>query len=296
MLVAACLFSAEPVSGDAEIRAKFGSSEIVLTTTSRLAGAIHSLRWDNREFVDSFDHGRQLQSACSFGDGPRGFHAEGYNPTEAGSRNDGRGDKSSSRLLKLLAEKNELETVTQMAFWLAPGQTSEGKSARNDRVLSNHLLCKRVRIGVNNALANVIDYRVRFSIPEGERHRFAQFEAATCYMPADFSRFWRFASKSGELLTLDDGPGEQPLPIVFATENGSHAMGIWSPDQPSKGFEKAGYGRWRFKDAKVVKWNCVFRLMDANGVKPGDYSFQCYMAVGTIEDVRNAMRILTRPK
>ena len=52
--------------GDSQIRAKAGPSEIVITTTSRLAGAIHSLTWNGREFIDSADHGRQLQSASNF--------------------------------------------------------------------------------------------------------------------------------------------------------------------------------------------------------------------------------------
>ncbi|SVC63015.1 uncharacterized protein METZ01_LOCUS315869, partial [marine metagenome] len=64
LLTAASLEAA--VSGDAQIRAKSGSSEIVITTTSRLAGAIHSLTWNGREFIDSADHGRQLQSAANF--------------------------------------------------------------------------------------------------------------------------------------------------------------------------------------------------------------------------------------
>src|SRR5258708_5824181 len=52
--------------GDATIRAKAGASEIVITTTARTAGAIHSLTWNGVEFVDSFDHGRQIQSASNF--------------------------------------------------------------------------------------------------------------------------------------------------------------------------------------------------------------------------------------
>ena len=86
------------VSGDSVIRGKTGRSEIRITTTSRLAGAIHSLTWNGREFIDSFDHGRQLQSACSFNLGQKEFHAECFNPTEAGSRSDGRGGISTSRL------------------------------------------------------------------------------------------------------------------------------------------------------------------------------------------------------
>ena len=91
------------VSGDAQIRAKAGPSEIVITTTSRLAGAIHSLTWNGLEFIDSTDHGRQLQSASNFDAGSR-FVPETFNPTEAGSRFDGAGPKSSSVLLALTAK------------------------------------------------------------------------------------------------------------------------------------------------------------------------------------------------
>jgi hypothetical protein len=52
------------VSGQAVIRGKTGQTEIVVTTTDRLAGAVHSLTWNGKEFIDSYDHGRQLQSAA----------------------------------------------------------------------------------------------------------------------------------------------------------------------------------------------------------------------------------------
>ena len=97
LLVVSALQAAD--SGDAQIRAKAGPSEIVITTTSRLAGAIHSLTWNGREFIDSADHGRQLQSAANFDAGSR-FSPETFNPTEAGSRFDGAGPKSTSVLHK----------------------------------------------------------------------------------------------------------------------------------------------------------------------------------------------------
>ena len=88
-----------PLDGNAVIRGRAGSSEIVITTTARLAGAVHSVQWGGREFIDSHDHGRQLQSACSFDCGSfKDFWAEAYNPTEAGSLDDGAGKTSSSKL------------------------------------------------------------------------------------------------------------------------------------------------------------------------------------------------------
>ena len=83
---------AETPSGDAVIRAPFSGSEIVVTTTSRLAGAIHSVMWKGREFIDSTDHGRQLQSASSFDNSPTA-PPETFNPTEAGSMRDGAGPR-----------------------------------------------------------------------------------------------------------------------------------------------------------------------------------------------------------
>jgi hypothetical protein len=278
--------------GDATIRGKVGSTEIVITTTSRLAGAIDSLRFNGEEFIDSFDHGRQLQSAASFDAGSnQPFWAESYNPTEAGSRADGTGQRSTSRLLSLEAAGAELTAKTQMAFWLAPGEKSEGRPALNRQKLSGHMLSKRVRIGYKD-LANVIEFDVTFTIPAGERHRIGQFEALTGYMPPKFSKFWTFRPDSGQLAELDDGPGEQRWPVVLAQERGDYAMGVFSPDQPSPGYADLGYGRFRFPEAKVVKWNCVFRERSREAIPTGDHRFRVFVAVGTLDDVQKSLKAL----
>jgi len=280
------------VSGNGTIRGQTPRGEIVIRTTDRLAGAIHSLTWNGKEFIDSFDHGRQLQSAASF-DCARDteFWAECYNPTEAGSRRDGTGERSTSRLLSYRAADAELHATTQMAFWLAPGESSAGRPALNHEVLSHHLLTKRVRIGYKH-LAHVIEFQLTFTVPQGEHHTYAQFEALTGYMPAEFEQFWIFLPATGQLKALDDGPGEQPFPVVFSTTRGNHAMGVYSPDQPAAGYRHAGYGRFRFPQQQVVKWNCVFRVRDAQGIAPGDYAYRVFVAVGTLDDVRHALAAL----
>lgn len=280
--------------GNAVIRAPALGSEIVIRTTTRLAGAIDSLTWNGREFIDSFDHGRQLQSACSFDCArPGPFWAECYNPTEAGSRRDGVGRTSTSRLLTLQVDANELRTVVQPAFWLAPGEESAGRPALNERTVSNHRIAKRVRIG-HGEWPNVIEYEVTFTVPPGERHTLAQFEAVTGYMPADFSSFFRYDAAAGVLQPLTDGPGEQPQPVVLATASGLHAMGVYAPEQPSPGFETAGYGRFRFPIERVTKWNCVFRERNSVGLPSGDRRYRTFLVVGTAEDVRRTMQSLHR--
>ena len=277
---------------EAMIRGPYDGGEIVITTTNRLAGAIHSLTWKGVEFIDSTDHGRQLQSASNFDAGSQ-FTGETFNPTEAGSRHDGAGPVSTSRLLHLITTPNSLQSTTQMAFWL-PGETSQGHPAKNKTPLSNHLLTKRVQIGIEG-FPNVIQYDVTFSTPIGEFHRYAQFEALTGYQPARFSQFWTCDPRTGQLAELSDGPGEQALPIVFSTHDENFAMGIYSPDQPSSGFEHAGYGRFRFPAQRVVKWNCVFRTRNAEGVPAGDYSYRMYVIVGTRQTVAETLRDVAKP-
>ncbi len=277
--------------GNAQIRSPFKNSEIVITTTSRLAGAIHSLTWNGQEFIDSHDHGRQLQSATNLDCGTR-MKAETFNPTEAGSRDDGAGDYSTSRLLNISAMGAELKTTIQMAFWLLPGEKSGGEPAKNTVALSNHLVAKRVHIG-HNEVPNIIEYDTVFTVPN-EKHNQLVVEAVTGYMPAAFAKFYARDPKSGEFETIGDGPGEQDRPIVLATESGSHAMGIFAPKKQPGGDEKVRYGRFRFAPQKVVKWNCVFRVFDKSGIKPGDYSYHLFVVVGTLEDVKAGMNVLAK--
>jgi hypothetical protein len=154
------------VSGDAVIRAQAGKSELVIKTTKRLAGAIDSLTWDGKEFINSVDHGRQLQSASNL-DAGSPISDETYNPTEAGSRADHVGPASSSVLLSLKADGNVLETRSRMAFWLKPGEKSGPNLAKNTTIVSDHVLAKRVAIGFRD-LPQVLDYKVTFTLPAGE--------------------------------------------------------------------------------------------------------------------------------
>jgi hypothetical protein len=279
------------VDGNSKIVAPLDDSEIVIRTTSRLAGAIDSLSWNGQEFINSADHGRQLQSASNLDFGSK-MTPESFNPTEAGSRLDGAGATSTSRLLHLIADGNRLQTTNQMAFWLAPGQKSGGiHLAKNQRKLSNHLLTKRVQIGWKN-LPNVISYDVTFGLPLNERHTYAQFEVVTGYMPSKFEAFLKFNPNSGEFESLTDGPGEQKWPVALSTADGRFAMGIYTPNRPGKNWTGPGYGRFRFPPQKVVKWNCVFRYRVAEGVQPGDHSFRTFVIVGTREMVRSAMQRL----
>ena len=287
LLVTALPSFAGPVDGNAQISAGPQDSAIVITTTRRLAGAIDSLKWHGREFINSADHGRQLQSACSFDNTPTA-NAETFNPTEAGSRRNGAGTNSTSRLLEITATGNHLHTRTQMAFWLLPGERSAGQLARNTNAISDYVLTKDVTIGYIR-WPQALDYRVTFSVPADAHHVSAQFEALTGYMPPEFNSFWQFNPATGKLEPLSAGPGEQKNPVVLATADGNFAMGIFAPPQNQPDTRGPGFGRFDFPGARVVKWNCVYRVRNY-GVIRGDYSYRMLVPVGTLAQVEAMLR------
>ena len=286
------LAQAPAVSGDAELAGMIGGKPLVIRTTSRLAGAIDSVKWAGVEFIDSHDHGRQLQSAINADIGGV-YHVECYNPTEAGSVVDALGPKSTSRLEFLAIKDGVLSTRTRMAFWLAPGMKSGGHVALNDRLLSDHVLTKQVRIG-RPQMDHVLDYRVMFTVPGDRPHTYLQVEALTGYMPWSFSEELRFDAKSSTLVPLSRQNGEQRDPVVLSTPSGDHAMGVFTPYRPPADQPAVGYGRFKFEHDKVVKWNCVFRLRSPAGIKPGDYGYQLYVVIGTREDCRRTLAALAR--
>jgi hypothetical protein len=291
LLPTVALAQAPAVSGDAEISGTIGGKPLVIRTTSRLAGAIDSVKWDGVEFIDSHDHGRQLQSALN-ADVDGVFHVECYNPTEAGSVVDALGPKSTSRLEFLSTKDGLLTTRTQMAYWLAPGMKSGGHLAQNTTLLSGHILNKQVRIG-RPGMDHVLDYKVTFTVPVDRPHKFLQFEALTGYMPWSFSEELRFDAKTSTLVPLSRQDGEQRDPVVLSTPSGSHAMGVFTPERPRAGQPAVGFGRFKFEHEKVVKWNCVFRLRQDKPIPP-HHSFQLYVVIGTREDCRRTLAALTQ--
>lgn len=278
----------KPVDGNTQIRAGTNASTIIVATTGRLAGAIDSVRWNGCEFINSTDHGRQLQSACSFDNTPVAG-AETFNPTEAGSRRDGAGTNSTSRLLEISAAENHLRTRTQMAFWLSPGERSAGQLARNSNALSDYVLTKEVTIGYDR-WPQALDYRATFSVPAGAHHVAAQFEALTGYLPPEFNRFWEFNPATGKLKPLSYGPGEIKNPVVLATADGNFAMGIFALSQQTADTRGPTFGRWYFDRARVAKWNCVYRVQNPQGIRTGDYRYRMLVPIGTLAQVETMLR------
>jgi hypothetical protein len=270
--------SALAATGDFKIKGPALGSTIQIETSARFAGSVSSLIFRGKQFVDTRDHGRELQSASSFD----GF-GECFNPTEAGSVADGDKQTTTSKLLAARAGPNWVATQTDMAFWLPPGYDYKhqcGMSpttthAVNKAVTGGHILNKRIELGAAGE-SNVISDYVTYTVPEA--HGSGTFEAATIYTPIDFSRRYilKLGTRNVEPTTVI---GEQDSPVILATADGMYAVGIYSPHLPQEG---RGYGTSSFPNTNKI--NCVFREKRiAAGQK---FSYLCEFVVGSLEEVK----------
>ena len=273
-------------SKSAMISGVFRDSMIVLRATSRDAGAIDGLVWRGKQFINSEDHGRELQAAAAFSN----RHRECFNPTEAGSAKDGLGGSSTSRLLSLKVEPHRLTTATQLAFWLDPSDPKHcaDSSAPKEGPLSHDVYRKVVTIGVLGH-ENLIEFRSSFEI--GDSRILGGFEAPTGYMPAEFSSFWIFDPRDQKLEPESGDIAYQPKPIILSTTDKKYALGVYAP--PGQGAQ-IGYGAQRFTGPKMasptLKWNVFFIQ---NKVDPGPHDFTSYVIIGSLDDVSETLKTLT---
>jgi hypothetical protein len=274
--------TAAAATGDARVEKAALDSTIRLETSARFAGSVVSLVFRGKQFVDATDHGRELQSASSFD----GF-GECFNPTEAGSREDGKKPTSTSKVLGANSGPGWIATSTDMAFWLPPafdyghqcGMSPNTTHAVNKTLTGGHILDKRIEIG-DAGEPNVIGDHVTYTVPEA--HGSGTFEAATLYTPVDFAKRYVLNFSTGEIEPTAL-IGEQEYPTILATSDGRYAVGVFSPSLPQK--PGKGYGTFNFPDTNKI--NCVYREAPiAAGQK---FSYLCDFVVGTLDEVKRTI-------
>lgn len=258
--------------------------QVTIRLGGRTAGAINSLQWRGMEFIDAYDHGRELQSASSF-DGL----GECFNPTEAGSVRDGVSSSTTSRVLALSANGSAINVSTQMAFWYGPGEkcNSRGQTSTVPNRLSNHIQYKKVTLK-STAKLGVVNFDIAFKVPE--KHDAATFEILTAYMPTKFNSYWGVDAANTKLRNIGAGPGEQTLPVILSTSDRQYAMGAQCWSAQSNITTRITFGRFSFISGHglgdPVKWNAVNRLTQ---IDSGSFSYKCVVLVGGLDSVFDGM-------
>jgi len=260
-----------------------GGFGIQVCGSLRVAGAIDYLTWNGMQFINAYDHGRELQIAISNQSG------ECYNPTEAGSANDGTGQYTTSKLEGVNTAGNVYRTTTLPAFWLVPGQRDpNGCIAVNTSPLSNYKTSKAITLGYLG-VPNAIQFLISVDVPEHQSY--LQIEAPTGYMPGDtyFNTFWTINLQNGTLTQVNAGPAETLDPVIISTPDRQYAMGAYIAIAPSV---YAHYARFNFPNPNTAwatsKWSNVWR--GTMNFTPGQVlSFESIICVGNLGTVQSCM-------
>lgn len=267
--------------------------DVSIGASPRCAGAVDSLFFHGAESVNSYDHGRQLQTACY------DTRYEGcYNPTQAGGMTDGLGYTTSSRLLSGVAGGGVLHTRTQCAFWTRPGETITapgvyGCTAKNTTVVSEFIADTKYQLARRNCVTAVqydLTWTIGADIPAGH----FMSELTTGYHTADFSVAYEVVPENGyaaRLRQLGDHVGqtaqERPYPALLTTPDGARAVGVYA--EPVTGASTAyATWLWRFGQGQQTndasKWSAVRRY--AGAMAAGDrVSARCHIVMGQVTAV-----------
>jgi alpha-tubulin suppressor-like RCC1 family protein len=237
------------VNGNATINSTvpvFGQP-LTVSTSSQFAGAVSSIKWGNKEFINNWDHGRQLQLNIQF------FNRFiCYNPYEAGGFDDGQATTSSSRLLSLNASGNRLEATTQMAWYYRFRESFDPRDYCGDPAkwlpcppytgpLSDYRVRKTVTIGFAG-IPNVIEYLNELFVPEPVLRGLDNIAAV---MPYEFSSIRSYDVVSKEFRNIRAVAGEDDRIKVASTADGNYAMAFYAPEllQP---YGDPGTANWWF--------------------------------------------------
>ncbi|MCZ4222898.1 hypothetical protein [Pedobacter rhodius] len=264
---------------------------ITISASSRWGSAISSLKWKSLEFIDAMDHGRLLQSACQFYDYINSWGPECYNPTEAGNDSDGGGEGSSTQIISMQANANQMTTSCNMAFYCPPGSTTDGCSSGpiNTTVLSGFTFSKVVTIGISAAVSNaerVIKYDTTYQVPNNETHLgYAVFEAIANYVNAgNFTRVLLYDKLNHTYSQASPTSTFQGTnkPVIISTTDYNWAIGLYTPlvkdNQPYYGY---------MGDGTFIKSNYVQQM--SNLTAGASYTFTGYLIIGNVSEVMNTL-------
>lgn len=265
--------------------------DVSIGATPRCGGAVDTFVFGDRECVNSYDHGRQLQTACY------DLTYDGcYNPTQAGSARDGEGRTTSSVALALGARDNVLRTRTRTAFWAAPGSVLDVPPLRQctppySMPVSEFIADTWYMLRARNDVT-VIDYKVAWDIGADVAAGKFMAELTTGYHPASFSEAYEivpelgYAARPRHIAKHSPGvwayPEERPYPMLLATPDGARAVGVVA--RPVVGAVTA-YGAWGWdfragqETHDCTKWSAIRRYTGAMQ-RGKTAAASCYIVAG----------------
>lgn len=285
-------YSLQAESPERAAEYRISNQVLSLGICSRDAGAVCSIVYDGHEFVNDFDHGRQMQIAWSY----NGL-GEAYNPTESGSSDDFIKISSTSELLFVGADGASLITKSHPAYWQRPGK------GRNTQTVTKDTLEKKLTLGYGgDPHVIVLDAAVTVS-PEltGPPITKIRIEAPAFYTSGELTEHYQLDRRDGSMVKIP--PPLQPevkdrmnervrlnmerqrIPIL-SSPDGRYAMGVYTPQ--AENF----WANNSFSIPSDVPENVGNKVSTRfeHAAKPGQtYSYRTFVVIGDLATVKNAV-------
>lgn len=257
-----------------------------IVAAKNFGGSIVSMTFRGKQYVNNdngkeVDYGRQIQSAVTYDE-----MGECFNPTEAGGRYDKGMERSSSKLLSVKTTERTLETTTDMAFWMLPGDmhakgcgsSGKGNIAKNKAIREGYILKKKITAG-NSKNDNIIKFETIFESPVVNKS--GRFEPMSIHLTNEFQRVYLWKGKDGvkednrKALRSSD-------PIILTTNDGKNAMGIYMQFPANT---TSWYGMRILPTTSVIR--CAIEKKNLNSNKE---NFTGYLIIGSLDEVIEGMK------
>ncbi len=288
-------------------------SQITVKSNLVAGGSIWEFWWNNKQFINTDDYGRQMQSSMGIGNDP----ASAAMPTEAG---DGYniGDKNYWHGSPIASYGNtitsSLKTQSTRAIPLEWNNTYyNGNNYDLPVCYADWKLGKDIRLddsslslgsGYENLVNQVARYDTVLSHPTDI---FGDIEIPTAYLEPEFNRGFTFDSTVSDIdqatheVSNSEFTGEgngayvigyRPNAggVIYANSNLSYAMGVYGSNVATGG-NVAYFSLWKFGNPDspyVTKFSAAAR----QSYTAGENRFTTYICVGTFDQVRTEMRQL----
>lgn len=263
-------------------------------------GTVWELWWNGKQFIDHLDYGREMQASMNLGNNAL--------PTEGG-------DKWSNNNIffmhgsPLVEAYNSGKTQITKAVPLewnnelfnTSGSQYEAVIYKDFKLGKNIELDQSLSLGSYSYLnSQIMTYKTTFSTPTILSD--AHIEIPTAYLPVEFNRFFEIDATQSDLNTgltevilnvneSQQAPIQSAGGIVIATSDLNYAMGVYinidlTKSQDSDPNAIYYFRNWRFSNTS--KWSSG----RFGTIASGDNIYKTYVIVGTLDDVRLAMRSL----
>lgn len=263
-------------------------------------GTVWELWWNGKQFLDHLDYGREMQASLNLGNDAL--------PTEGGDKwtNSNTFFMHGSPVVEAYNSGTTQVTKAVPLEWNnelfnASGSQHEVVIYKDFKLGKNLKLDQSLNLGSYSYLNNqIITYETTFYTPIELPG--VHIEIPTAYLPLEFNRFFEIDATQSDLnvglteVSLNVGESQQaPIEsaggIVIANSNLNYAMGVYINIDLAKSLDSDSNAVYYFRNwsfGNTSKWSSA----RYGTIAAGNNTYTTYVIVGTLDDVRVAMRCL----